>query len=129
MKWGIEAIRGYELNGNDLNWYTFFGERYQSTNWSYLSLSYLQNFLETSGLNRDLILELLPINFKGIVLSSLEKEDLEFLFSLTDPKRCLEILTQYNLMDSAANYTPNMEYKLRWLKERWVKGYYIFANC
>ncbi|EJS68599.1 MULTISPECIES: hypothetical protein [Bacillus cereus group] len=129
MKWGIEAIKSYELNCNDSERYTFLGEEYQSTNWSYLSLSYLQNFLETSGLDRDMILELLPINFKGIVWNSLESEDLEFLNALTNPKRCLEILDRYNLMDSAATYTPSMEYKLRWLKERWVKGYYIFANC
>ncbi|PGE94631.1 hypothetical protein, partial [Bacillus toyonensis] len=109
--------------------FTFLGEEYQSTNWSYLSLSHLQNFLETSGLDRDMILELLPINFKGIVWNSLESEDLEFLNTLTNPNRCLEILNRYNLLDSAAAYTPSMEYKLRWLKERWVKGYYIFANC
>ncbi|MFY0128125.1 hypothetical protein P3K66_20735 [Bacillus cytotoxicus] len=66
MKWGIEAIKNYELNCNDLDLYTFLEEEYQSTNWGYLSLSHLQNFLETSGLDRDMILELLPINFKGI---------------------------------------------------------------
>ncbi|EEL37416.1 hypothetical protein bcere0020_51710 [Bacillus cereus Rock3-29] len=129
MKWGIEAIKSYELNCNGLDRFTFLGEEYQSTNWSYLSLSHLQNFLETSGLDRDMILELLPINFKGIVWKSLESEDLEFLNTLTNPNRCLEILDRYNLMDSAATYTPSMEYKLRWLKERWVKGYYVFANC
>lgn len=129
MKWGIEAIKSYELNCNGLERFTFLGEEYQSTNWSYLSLSYLQNFLETSGVDRDMILELLPINFKGIVWNSLENENLEFLNALTTPKRCLEILDRYNLMDSAATYTPSMEYKLRWLKERWRKGYYIFVNC
>ncbi|PGD66381.1 hypothetical protein COM36_30790, partial [Bacillus toyonensis] len=71
----------------------------------YLSLSHLQNFLETSGLDRDMILELLPINFKGIVWNFLESEDLEFLNTLTNPNRCLEILDRYNLMDSAAAYT------------------------
>jgi hypothetical protein len=130
MKWGIEAIKSYELNCNGLERFTFLGEEYQSTNWSYLSLSHLQNFLETSGLDRDMILELLPINFKGIVWNSLESADLEFLNTLTNPNRCLEILDRYNLMDShKATYTPSMEYKLRWLKERWVKGYYVFANC
>lgn len=59
MKWGIEAIKNYELNCNDLDLYTFLEEEYQSTNWGYLSLSHLQNFLETSGLDRDMILELL----------------------------------------------------------------------
>ncbi|HFO1034299.1 hypothetical protein OCD87_16155 [Bacillus paranthracis] len=41
MKWGIEAIKNYELNCNDLDLYTFLEEEYQSTNWSYLSLSHL----------------------------------------------------------------------------------------
>nr|WP_255258307.1 hypothetical protein [Bacillus toyonensis] len=39
MKWGIEAIKSYELNCNGLDRFTFLGEEYQSTNWSYLSLS------------------------------------------------------------------------------------------
>ncbi|MBE5096684.1 hypothetical protein COJ67_29550 [Bacillus thuringiensis] len=115
MKWGTVAIKSDELNCNDLNRYTFLVGEYHSTNWSYLSLSYLENFLEESGLDRDMILELLPINFKGIVWMSLEKADLEFLYALTNPKRCFEILDRYNLMDSAANYTPSMEYKLRWI--------------
>ncbi|MEH7459719.1 hypothetical protein V7183_21640 [Bacillus sp. JJ1127] len=129
MKWGIEAIRNTELDRIDSYRNISFGEGYESTGWTYISLSYLQNFLETSGLSRDVIIELLPINFKGIIWSSLEDEDFEFICALTDPKRCLEILDIYNLIDAAAAYTPNMEFKLRWLKERWEKGYYIFANC
>lgn len=129
MKWGIEAIRHTECSGTNSNRNLDLGEEYQSTSWTYLSLSYLQDFLESSGLNRDMILELLPINFKGIVWDFLENEDIKFIRTLTSPNRCLEILEEYKLMEVAVTYEPNMEFKLRWLKDRWEKGYYVFANC
>ncbi|EJQ42080.1 hypothetical protein IEE_04243 [Bacillus cereus BAG5X1-1] len=74
-------------------------------------------------------MELLPINFKGIVWGFLEDEDIKFIRTLPSPNRCLEILEEYKLMEVAVTYEQNMEFKLRWLKERWEKGYYVFANC
>ncbi|ENQ3106220.1 hypothetical protein ACEOWJ_002228 [Bacillus cereus] len=129
MKWGIEAIKNIEFNTAENYTYIPFEDEYQSTMWTYLSLSYLQNFLESSGLSREDILELLPVSFKGVIWGSLETEDIDFIRRLTKPKRCLEIVEQFNLMESAALYEPNLEYKLRWLKVRWQKGYYVFANC
>ncbi|MED0993541.1 hypothetical protein [Bacillus nitratireducens] len=129
MKWGIEAIKHTECSGINSDKNLNLGEEYQSTSWTYLSLSYLQDFLESTGLSRDTILELLPINFKGIVWGFLENEDIKFIHTLTSPNRCLEILEEYKLMEVAVTYEPNMEFKLRWLKDRWEKGYYVFANC
>ncbi|MEX0135208.1 hypothetical protein MRBLBA71_001803 [Bacillus nitratireducens] len=129
MKWGIEAIRHTECSGTNSDKNLNLGEEYQSTSWTYSSLSYLQDFLESSGLSGDTILELLPINFKGIVWGFLENEDIKFIHTLTSPNRCLEILEEYKLMEVAVTYEPNMEFKLRWLKDRWEKGYYVFANC
>jgi len=129
VKWGIEAIKNIEFNTAENYTYIPFEDEYQSTMWTYLSLSYLQNFLESSGLSREDILELLPVSFKGVIWGSLETEDIDFIRRLTKPKRCLEIVEQFNLMESAALYEPNLEYKLRWLKVRWQKGYYVFANC
>ncbi|KFM95229.1 hypothetical protein D0U04_27455 [Bacillus clarus] len=128
MKWGIEAIKNTEVNGTDIYKNLNIGEGYQSTSWTYLSLSYLQDFFESSGLSRDTILELLPISFKGIIWNFLEDEDVEFIRALTNPKRCLEILEEFSLMEAAVTYEPSMEFKLGWLKERWEKGYYVFAN-
>lgn len=129
MKWGIEAIKNIEFNTAENYTYIPFGDGYESTMWTYLSLSYLQNFLESLGLSREYILELLPVSFKGVIWGSLEAEDIDFIRRLTKPKKCLEIVEQFNLMESVALYEPNLEYKLRWLKVRWLKGYYVFANC
>lgn len=128
MKWGIEAIRNIEFNGTEQ--YAILPHRngFQSAMWTHLSLSHLQNFLESSGLSREGVLELLPVNFKGIIWERLEEEDIDFIRRLTSPDRCLEILEKFNLIEEAASYEPNMEYKLKWLKERWQKGFYVFAN-
>lgn len=65
MKWGIEAIKNIEFNTAGNYTYIPFEDEYESTMWTYLSLSYLQNFLESSGLSREDILELLLASFKG----------------------------------------------------------------
>lgn len=44
MKWGIEAIRHTECSGTNSDRNLDLGEEYQSTSWTYLSLSYLQDF-------------------------------------------------------------------------------------
>lgn len=118
----------YDINDNR-NYSLKMLSNYQKTLWTHLSFSTFHNFLESAGLDRNTIFELLPVNFKGVIWESLEVEDFNFINSITTPMRCLEIMKKYNLLELAALHKPDLLYKLTWLQKRWEKGCHIFVNC
>jgi hypothetical protein len=83
----------------------------------FLFLNFLKNFLELADSDRTTIFELLPANFKGVIWESLEIEDFNFINSITTPRRCLEIMKKYNLLERAALHKPDLLYKLNWLQK------------
>ena len=101
---------------------------YENMKWNYTTFIDIYNYLKKTNMDQKEIQELLPVSFYEISFGSVTRRGMNFIHSLSGPKRCLELLETYKLMERTSEYVPNMQDELQWLKDRWEKGFYIFVN-
>lgn len=129
MQFSIEAIRNFLIQDTECYREMIIQENdYDNTKWNYTTFIDMNNYLKKTDMDQETVQEFLSVSFEGISFGSVTERGMTFIHSLTSPKRCLELIETYNLMERTNEYIPNMKNQLQWLKDRWEKGFYIFIN-
>ncbi|MGX5575912.1 hypothetical protein [Bacillus toyonensis] len=129
MQFSIDAIRNFSIQDMESYREMLLQENdYDSMKWCYTTFIDMNNYLKKTNMNQEEIQELLSVSREGISFGSVTKRGMLFIHSLTNPRRCLELVETYKLMERTHEHVPNMKAELQWLKDRWEKGFYIFVN-
>ncbi|MEW9576760.1 hypothetical protein U9K47_15615 [Bacillus toyonensis] len=93
---------------------------YDNTKWNYTTFIDMNNYLKKTDMDQETVQEFLSVSFEGISFGSVTERGMTFIHSFTIPKRCLELIETYNLMERTNEYIPNMKNQLQWLKDIYV---------
>jgi hypothetical protein len=88
----------------------------------------VKNFMEEVGLGTKWN-TLLPVTMEMSPTESLDKEEVEWLNLLPDPKWCLAAFNEVDELEKLAQrHSEEMHESITWLKEQWQDGYQVYID-
>ena len=88
----------------------------------------VKNFMEEVGLGNKWN-TLLPVTMEMSPTESLDKEEVEWLNLLPDPKWCLAAFNEVDELEKLAQrHSEEMHESIIWLKEQWQDGYQVYID-
>ena len=96
--------------------------------WTYHFAVEVKKFMEEMGLGNKWT-TLLPVTMKMSPTEILDKEEVEWLNLLPDPKWCLAAFNEVDELEKlAARHSEEMHESIIWLKKQWQDGYQIYID-
>jgi len=88
----------------------------------------MKNFMEEVGLGGKWN-TLLPVTMEMSPTEILDKEEVEWLNLLPDPKWCLAAFNEVEMLEKLAeSHSKEMHESITWLKEQWQDGYQVYID-
>jgi len=88
----------------------------------------MKNFMEEVGLGGKWN-TLLPVTMEMSPTEILDKEEVEWLNLLPDPKWCLAAFNEVEMLEKLAeSHSKEMHESFTWLKEQWQDGYQVYID-
>lgn len=96
--------------------------------WPYHFALEMKKFMEEVGLGSKWN-TMLPVTMEMSPTESLDKEEVEWLNLLPDPKWCLAAFNEVEELEKLAErHSKEMHESITWLKDQWQNGYQVYTD-